>query len=166
MRRDTVGPNGVNERMIVDAVGWARENGVEEVSLNFAAFKGIIEEGAELSRFQAAEAWVIKKLNPYFQIESLYYFNAKFHPRWIPRYLVYRSAGDLAPVAIAALSAEAFLPFDRNRNDGCATCVGDAPVGRDHGDRDDDHGGGTRPVPARPGRNRKHAAEAEPVRTR
>ena len=66
---------------------------------------------------QAAEAWVIKKLNPYFQIESLLNFNAKFHPRWVPRYLVYRSTGDLAAVGIAALSAEAFLPFDRNRGD-------------------------------------------------
>jgi lysyl-tRNA synthetase class 2 len=119
MRRDAVGPNGVNERMIVEAVEWARDHGVEEVSLNFAAFKGIIEEGADLSPMQAAQAWVIKRLNPYFQIESLMHFNAKFHPRWVPRYLVYRSAGDLAAVGIAALSAEAFLPFDRNRGDAC-----------------------------------------------
>lgn len=122
MRRDAVGPNGVNERMIVDVVEWARAHGVEEVSLNFAAFKGIIEEGAELSRFQAAEAWVIKRLNPYFQIESLLNFNAKFRPRWVPRYLVYRSTGDLAAVGIAALSAEAFLPFDRNRGEACPSC--------------------------------------------
>ncbi len=133
MRRDEVGPNGVNERMIVDAVEWARAHGVEEVSLNFAAFKGIIEEGACLSRMQAAEAWVIKKLNPYFQIESLLNFNAKFHPRWVPRYLVYRSTGDLAAVGIAALSAEAFLPFDRNRGDSGTSP--DASVdGRDHVD--------------------------------
>lgn len=166
MRRDAIGPNGVNERMIVDAVAWAREHGIDEVSLNFAAFKGIIEEGAELSRVQAAEAWIIKKLNPYFQIESLYYFNAKFHPRWIPRYLVYRSAGDLAPVAIAALSAEAFLPFDRNRSDGCANCVSDAPLAPERAaGRDGDSGGRTRPVPARPGRKHKHAAEEERIRT-
>lgn len=122
MRRDAVGPNGVNERMIVDMVEWARAHDVEEVSLNFAAFKGIIEEGASLSRVQAAEAWVIKRLNPYFQIESLLNFNAKFRPRWVPRFLVYRSPGDLAAVGIAALSAEAFLPFDRNRTDACPSC--------------------------------------------
>jgi lysyl-tRNA synthetase class 2 len=125
MRRDAIGPNGVNERMIVDAVEWARAHDVEEVSLNFAAFKGIIEEGACLSRVQAAEAWVIKRLNPYFQIESLLNFNAKFHPRWVPRYLVYRSTGDLAAVSIAALSAEAFLPFDRNRGESCPDAADD-----------------------------------------
>ncbi len=87
--------------------------GIEEVSLNFAAFKGLIEDGADLSTAEAAQAWVIKRLNPYFQIESLLTFNAKFRPRWMPRYLAYRSTGQLANVGIAALSAESFLPFDR-----------------------------------------------------
>lgn len=113
MRRDAVGPNGVNERLIVETIEWARAHGIKEVSLNFAAFKGLIEEGADLGPLQSAQAWVIRRLNPYFQIESLYTFNAKFLPRWVPRYLVYRNAGDLGPVAVAALSAEAFLPFDR-----------------------------------------------------
>jgi lysyl-tRNA synthetase class 2 len=113
MRRDAVGPNGVNERLIVEVVLWARDHGVAEVSLNFAAFKGLIEEDADLGPVEGAQAWIINRLNPYFQIESLLAFNAKFHPRWVPRYLVYRSIGDLAPVAVAALSAESFLPFDR-----------------------------------------------------
>ena len=113
MRRDHVGPNGVNERMIADVVAWARPNGIREISLNFAAFKGLIEEDAALNPAQAAEAWLVKRLNPYFQIESLLVFNAKFRPRWVARYLVYRSPGDLPAVIVAALSAESFLPFDR-----------------------------------------------------
>ena len=113
MRRDAVGPNGVNERLIVETVLWAREQHIGEVSLNFAAFKGLIEEDADLGPLEGAQAWLIKRLNPYFQIQSLLTFNAKFHPRWVSRYLVYRSIGDLAPVAVAALSAESFLPFDR-----------------------------------------------------
>lgn len=113
MRRDAVGPNGVNERMIVDVTLWAKDHNIDAVSLNFAAFKGLIEEGADLSPMQSVEAWFIRRVNPYFQIESLLTFNAKFRPRWVPRYLAYEAPGDLAAVGIAALSAEAFLPFDR-----------------------------------------------------
>ena len=72
-----------------------KEHGISEVSLNFAVFKGLIEEGADLKFVEAAEAWLVRRLNPYFQIESLLTFSAKFAPRWVPRYLVYRSAGDL-----------------------------------------------------------------------
>jgi lysyl-tRNA synthetase, class II len=119
MRRDAVGPNGVNERLIVEVVLWAREHGIREVSLNFAAFRGLIEDDADLGPLQSAQAWLIKRLNPYFQIKSLLVFNAKFNPRWVPRYLVYRSVGDLAPVAVAVLSAESFLPFDRGPRCAC-----------------------------------------------
>ncbi len=128
MRRDAVGPNGVNERLIVEVVLWAREHGMQEVSLNFAAFRGLIEDDAELGPLQSAQAWVIRRLNPYFQIQSLLTFNAKFNPRWVPRYIVYRSVGDLAPVAVAALSAESFLPFDRGPRCECGT-AGDESSG-------------------------------------
>jgi lysyl-tRNA synthetase, class II len=133
MRRDAVGPNGVNERLIVETVFWARERAIGEVSLNFAAFKGIIEEDADVGPLEGAQAWVIKRLNPYFQIQSLLTFNAKFDPRWVPRYLVYRSIGDLASVAVAALSAESFLPFDRGPRCECGTTVNETlpPVERD-----------------------------------
>jgi lysyl-tRNA synthetase, class II len=49
------------------------------------------------------------------QVESLGKFNSKFRPRWVPRYLVYRSAADLPAILTAILSAEGYLPFDRKR---------------------------------------------------
>ncbi len=114
MRRDDVGPNGVNERLIVDTIEWARAHAVDVVSLNFAFCRSLIDEATETRSTGArAQAWVVRRLNPHFQIESLLRFNAKFRPRWVPRYLVYRSLGDLAPVGAAAASAEGFLPFDR-----------------------------------------------------
>ena len=45
----------------------------------------------------------------WFQIESLYRFNAKFRPVWEPRYVCYPAGRDLPRVALAALEAEAFL---------------------------------------------------------
>jgi lysyl-tRNA synthetase class 2 len=116
MRRDNVGVNGVNERMIVETVQWAAAHDVDEVSLNFAVARELLCEGAQLSTGEAAEAWVLRRLSPYFQIESLLSFNAKFQPRWVPRSLLFRSLGEIVPVAVAALSAEAFLPLDRNRS--------------------------------------------------
>ena len=48
--------------------------------------------------------------NPFFQIESLYRFNAKFFPRWEPRYLVYEGTLGLPRAGIAAMWAEGQLP--------------------------------------------------------
>ena len=113
MRRDTGVPGGVNEQMIVDIVEWGREHGVLEVSLNFAAFRNMLEKGAEMGKLESLAAWIIKKLPSYIQIDTLRRFNKKFRPRWVPRYAVYRSAIDIAAVGIAALNAEAMLPFQK-----------------------------------------------------
>jgi lysylphosphatidylglycerol synthetase-like protein (DUF2156 family) len=45
-----------------------------------------------------------------FQIERLYHFNAKFFPRWEPRYLMYEHVLSLPRVGLAALWAEGQLP--------------------------------------------------------
>jgi lysyl-tRNA synthetase class 2 len=48
-------------------------------------------------------------LSRWFQIESLYKFNAKFQPRWEPRFVVYRASSDLARIGFAAMQAEGFV---------------------------------------------------------
>lgn len=118
MRRHPHAPNGVNERMIADTVEWARGHGVAEVSLNFAAFRKVFDGSAELTGASAARAWLLRGLDGRFgiQMDTLRRFNAKFCPRWVPRYLVYRSTRDLPAIGLAALSAEGFLPFDAARN--------------------------------------------------
>jgi lysyl-tRNA synthetase class 2 len=56
-------------------------------------------------------AWrgVLLFLSRWFQIESLYKFNAKFCPEWVPRFLVYPNTRDAPRIGLAALEAEAFL---------------------------------------------------------
>ena len=55
------------------------------------------------------ESW--RSAIPIFQIESLYRFNAKFSPRWTPRYLLYERALDLPRIGLAAMRVEGQLPL-------------------------------------------------------
>jgi len=90
MRRDHGTPNGLTDALIVRGVELLGAAGIEEVSLNFAAFARLMHSPQNTwERFLRRIAMV---LNPFFQIESLYQFNAKFSPRWVPRYLCYEGS--------------------------------------------------------------------------
>jgi lysyl-tRNA synthetase, class II len=108
MRRRHDTPNGLTEFMVVKAIEELRARGIAEASLNFAAFarlfrqpRGVLERLA--GRLVAlGDAW--------FQIERLYRFNAKFFPRWEPRYFMYEHRFGLPRAGIAALWLEGQLP--------------------------------------------------------
>ncbi|MGZ4192909.1 MAG: bifunctional lysylphosphatidylglycerol flippase/synthetase MprF [Solirubrobacteraceae bacterium] len=107
MRRDPQTPNGLTEFMVVSAVELLRERGVDEMSLNFAAFARWMHSPERPA--ERALGRLIAVGNPFFQIESLYRFNAKFFPRWEPRYLVYQGALGLPRASLAAMWAEGQL---------------------------------------------------------
>jgi lysyl-tRNA synthetase class 2 len=117
MRRDRTADNGLNELLIARAVEAAPTLGVRRISLNFAVFRSALERGERLGAGPLLRAWrrVLLLASRWFQIESLYRFNAKFQPRWEPRFVCYPSAADLPRVAVAALEAEAFLVWPRLR---------------------------------------------------
>jgi lysyl-tRNA synthetase class 2 len=108
MRRDPSTPNGLTEFLVVQAIELLRERGVGELSLNFAAFAKWMH--SPVRRHERLLGKLIALGNPFFQIESLYRFNAKFFPRWEPRFLVYEGAFGLPRAGIAALWAEGQLP--------------------------------------------------------
>jgi lysyl-tRNA synthetase class 2 len=107
MRRDPETPNGLTEFLVVEAVGLLRERGLAEMSLNFAAFAKYMHSPQRPSERLLGK--LAEVFNPFFQIESLYRFNAKFFPRWEPRYLVYEGAFGLPRAGIAAAWAEGQL---------------------------------------------------------
>jgi lysyl-tRNA synthetase class 2 len=107
MRRDPNTPNGLTEFLVARGAELLRDRGLEEMSLNFAAFAKWIHSPE--SRAERVLGKLVALGNPYFQIESLYRFNAKFFPRWEPRYLVYDGALGLPRASIAALWAEGQL---------------------------------------------------------
>ncbi|MBE3201412.1 MULTISPECIES: phosphatidylglycerol lysyltransferase domain-containing protein [Parafrankia] len=117
MTRDRTADNGVNEFLIVQAVRQAQQLGVRRISLNFAVFRSAIERGERLGAGPMIRWWrgLLIFLSRWFQIDSLYRFNAKFSPTWSPRYVCYPNTVDLPRIALAMLEAEAFLVWPRWR---------------------------------------------------
>jgi len=111
MRRDRGSQPGLNDFLIVEAIKAAPCLGVKRISLNFAVFRAALERGETYRRRASTAAWrsILLFLSKWFQIESLYKFNAKFSPVWQPRFFVFPTAKDAPRIALAALEAEAFL---------------------------------------------------------
>ncbi len=111
MRRGPDAPNGLMEFLTVRSIELFRDRGIDELSLNFAAFARLLH--SPVSWRERLLGSLIARANPYFQIESLYRFNAKFFPRWEPRYLLYEGVLGLPRAALAVMRAEGQLPARR-----------------------------------------------------
>ncbi len=111
MQRERGTDPGVNELLIVQTVEWARENKIQNISLNFAAFRSLFERAEKISAgpITRGSRNLIRFFSNFFQVESLYRFNAKFDPEWQTRYLVYPKATDIAKISWAAIKAEQFI---------------------------------------------------------
>jgi lysyl-tRNA synthetase, class II len=115
MRRDRAAQPGLNDFLIVEAIKAAPGLGVKRISLNFAMFRAALERGERIGAGPVLRAWrsLLLFASRWFQIESLYKFNAKFCPVWEPRFFVYPGTRDTPRIAVAALEAEAFLVWPR-----------------------------------------------------
>jgi lysyl-tRNA synthetase class 2 len=117
MQRERGTDAGVNELMIAETVEWARSNKIDYLSLNFAAFRSLFERADKISAGPITRGTrnLIRFSSNFFQVESLYRFNAKFQPGWETRYVLYPRAADLPRVGWAALRAEKFISGFRSR---------------------------------------------------
>ncbi|MFD4173330.1 MULTISPECIES: phosphatidylglycerol lysyltransferase domain-containing protein [Streptomyces] len=140
MRRDRSADPGMNELLIVASLQAAEKLGVARVSLNFAMFRSALARGERLGAGPVLRCWrgLLIFLSRWFQIESLYKFNAKFQPRWEPRFVVFRTSRDLPRIGIAAMRAEGFVnlslprPFRPRRPRPCGHTL---PAAQEHGVR-------------------------------
>jgi len=117
MRRSPQADNGVVELMVVDLVHALRASGGERVSLNFAVFRSIFDRAARLGAGPVLRAahTLLRWASRFWQIESLYRANAKYQPRWEPRFMCFQRAADIGVITLRALQAEAFIPLPRPR---------------------------------------------------
>ena len=115
MRRDRSAQPGVNDFLIVEAIKAAHALGVKRISLNFAVFRAALERGERIGAGPVLRVWrrFLVFISRWFQIESLYKFNAKFCPVWVPRFFVFPGTKDAVRVGMAALEAEAFLVWPK-----------------------------------------------------
>ncbi|ELS58343.1 putative Lysyl-tRNA synthetase [Streptomyces viridochromogenes Tue57] len=111
MRRDRAAPNGVMEFMIAELCAAAPKSGVRRISLNFAVFRSVFEEGARIGAGPVLRLWrrLLLFFSRWWQLEALYRSNAKYRPQWFPRFLCYGEAASLARIGLASATAEGFV---------------------------------------------------------
>ena len=105
-------PNGFSAWLIVNAVSWARQNGFEHLSLNFAPFAELLSGQTPISSAQRLKRGALLRLKHALalQLDNLVRFDRQFSPRWQSRYVVVQHRSDLPRVALAAMTAEGYLP--------------------------------------------------------
>ncbi|MFD5073773.1 bifunctional lysylphosphatidylglycerol synthetase/lysine--tRNA ligase LysX [Streptomyces sp. NPDC058371] len=111
MRRDRSAPNGVMEFMVAELCAVAGKAGVRRISLNFAVFRSVFEEGARIGAGPVLRLWrrLLLFFSKWWQLEALYRSNAKYHPEWYPRFICYGETGALARIGLASGIAEGFV---------------------------------------------------------
>lgn len=107
MRRDPCDhPNGLLDFALCSTIEHLKTGGYEGLSLNFATMRSTLSGDRGDGTVQRAERWFLKRLSSFAQIESLWRFNAKYEPEWLPRYVVFDTAEHLVPVLMAIIRAE------------------------------------------------------------
>ena len=107
MRRDPGDhPNGLLDFALCSTISHLKEMGMKGLSLNFAAMRSILEGDTGDGVTQRVERWALRRLSGVLQIETLWRFNAKYEPHWLPRYIVFDSAEQFVPVAVQIMRAE------------------------------------------------------------
>lgn len=117
MRRSPQSPNGTIELMVSELCTQSEAIGISRVSLNFAMFRSAFEQGAQLGAGPVARLWrwLLVFFSRWWQLETLYRSNMKYHPEWVPRFACYEDARLVPRVGVASVIAEGFLvlPFSR-----------------------------------------------------
>ncbi|MGB7104992.1 MAG: phosphatidylglycerol lysyltransferase domain-containing protein, partial [Acidimicrobiales bacterium] len=107
MRRDPgEHPNGLIDYALCSTIEYLRLQGERGLSLNFAAFRSVLDGERGDGTFTRVERWAIKRLSGILPLETLWSFNSKYQPSWLPRHLVYPAAESFVPVVAATLRAE------------------------------------------------------------
>ena len=108
-------PNGIDERLSVDMIARAREQGAQRLSLAFAAFPEIFtDKHRNLPR--SLVFMMVHLGDPLIALESLYRYLRKFHALGDQRYVM-ATLTQVVPLLVVLLSLE-FIPRRRHLTSG------------------------------------------------
>ncbi|MEV0947040.1 bifunctional lysylphosphatidylglycerol synthetase/lysine--tRNA ligase LysX [Rhodococcus sp. NPDC049939] len=115
MRRKPTAPNGVIELMVTELAATSEQFGINRVSLNFAVFRSVFEEGSRIGAGPILRIWrsILIFFSRWWQLEALYRSNVKYQPEWVPRYLCFEDNRELLRVGFASAIAEGFVTLPR-----------------------------------------------------
>jgi lysylphosphatidylglycerol synthetase-like protein (DUF2156 family) len=110
MRRSESGdhPNGLTDFVIASTILHLGEVGAAGLALNFATMRGVLADERGDGTRRRMERWISRRMSSSMQIESLWGYNAKFDPDWVPRYACYDAAEHLVAAASALAKAESW----------------------------------------------------------
>nr|WP_232065696.1 phosphatidylglycerol lysyltransferase domain-containing protein [Mycobacterium heidelbergense] len=103
-------PNGIDERLTVDMIAYAKDTGALRLSLAFAAFPEIFDADRR-GPLQWVAYRLIHLLDPLIRLESLYRYLSKFHALAQRRYVVL--CAHHIPAALLVLLSLEFVPRPR-----------------------------------------------------
>ena len=106
MRRNPAGdlPNGIMDFAIVATIFHVAPGG-GGLGLNFAMLREVVASESTSGRARLSKA-AVRALTGKAQVESLWRFNSKYDPAWVPRYVVLDSLDQLVLQGFAMADAE------------------------------------------------------------
>ena len=93
------GEHGIMDFMFVSLFEWAASEGYANVNLGLSGLSGLGER-AEDPNIERALHYVYEHVNQFYNFKGLHAFKAKFHPTWVPRYLIYPNAAALPTIIL------------------------------------------------------------------
>jgi lysylphosphatidylglycerol synthetase-like protein (DUF2156 family)/UDP-2,3-diacylglucosamine pyrophosphatase LpxH len=81
-------PNGLTDFVVIETIEWMHAQGRRGLGLNFATTGAVVAGEGRRGTWASLERSVVHRFSDTMQIESLWRFNKKYEPRWVPRYVI------------------------------------------------------------------------------
>ncbi len=99
-------PNGLVDFVIVNTIEHVNDLGGRGLALNFATMRAILAGEVADTWMNRRNRSLLDRLGRDMQIESLWRFNAKYDPTWVPRYVIVDGPDQVLSAALAVASTE------------------------------------------------------------